>query len=417
MPPSRYSALVCLILFAAAVGGAGCGGNAEPVPPPSPAAQRIDHALARATDFLVAQQGQDGAWRSDFYGPLKDGPSLTPLALRAMLRASPSLLPTPRVASARTKGVAYLAAMVRSDGTIDEGENGLSQPVYTAALATAALSLAGADQRPARDAWCKYLRQRQLTESLGWQPSDKAYGGWGYCAVLPRKPAPGEGAPPLLESNLSATCFALQALCAAGCAPDDPAVRAALVFVKRCQNYADDAAPRETAFDDGGFFFIYDDPVRNKAGVAGKDRSGRERFASYGSATADGLGALLACGVPHDAPRVIAARRWLETHFDAATHPGPYAGDREANREAVYFYYCQSLAHALTVLGAEELDTPAGRVRWAEVVAEELLKRQRADGSWANDLLPQRENDPLVATSEAVEALALCREAISPRAK
>jgi len=45
----------------------------------------------------------------------------------------------------------------------------------------------------------------------------KPYGGWGFCAGLPRKPAADEFAPPLLESNLSATVFALQALHAAGC--------------------------------------------------------------------------------------------------------------------------------------------------------------------------------------------------------
>jgi squalene-hopene/tetraprenyl-beta-curcumene cyclase len=405
MQPSRLAALVGIVVLALV----GCGGDPVPVPPPTslpPEVERIDRALARATAFLVAQQGQDGAWRSDFYGPLKDGPSLTPLVLRALLGAAAE----PEGEAARHKGLAYLAAMVRPDGTIDEGPHGLSQPVYTAALATVALSHPSAARyRPARDAWLKYLRQRQLTEALGWQPSDKPYGGWGYCAVLPRKPAPGEGGPPLLESNLSATAFALQALRAAGCPSDDPALRAALVFVKRCQNYDDDAARRDPAFDDGGFFFIYDDAVRNKAGVAGRDRTGRERFASYGSATADGLACLLACAVPDDDPRTTAACRWLEEHFDVTAHPGKYAAGREAGRDAVYFYYCQSLAHALGGLGLKEIDTPAGKARWAEALVEELLKRQRDDGSWANDLLPQRENDPLIATSEVVEALAVCR--------
>ena len=45
--------------------------------------------------------------------------------------------------------------------------------------------------RDSLDAWVKYLRERQLTEARGWDPADKEYGGWGYCAVIPRKPAPG----------------------------------------------------------------------------------------------------------------------------------------------------------------------------------------------------------------------------------
>src|SRR5262249_51357884 len=73
------------------------------------------------------------------------------------------------------------------------------------------------------------------------------------------------------------------------------------------------AAPagRAPASDDGAFFCAPGDPPRNKAGVAGTAHRGRERFASYGSTTADGLRALLACGLPRDGARVTAARHWL----------------------------------------------------------------------------------------------------------
>jgi squalene-hopene/tetraprenyl-beta-curcumene cyclase len=390
----------------------GCG-STPPPPPPPPLAKPIDEALTRATDFLARQQDKDGAWRSDFYGPLKDGPSLTPLVLSSLSRAEPYLEQTPLYESVKKKGLDYLAAMARPDGTIDEGPRGLSQPVYTAALTVWVLSAEGSKYHPAHEAWLKYLRERQLTEALGWVPADKEYGGWGYCAVLPRKPAPGEARPPLLESNLSATAFALGALKVANLPANDPALKAALVFVRRCQNYAGDADRRDPAFDDGGFFFIYDDPVRNKAGAAGKDRFGRERFASYGSATADGLICfdLLDC---QDAPRTAAAQRWLETHFDASAHPGNYAANREASRNGVYYYYCRSVARALAVLGVKEIDAPVGKIPWANVLAEELIKRQREDGSWVNEVMSQRENDPLIATSEAVEALCWCSSMLSP---
>ena len=74
----------------------------------------------------------------------------------------------------------------------------------------------------------------------------------------------------MTESNLSATTFALNALKAAGVPADDPAFAKALTFVKRCQNWPEKEEERDPKFDDGGFFFIYDDPIRNKAGVAGK---------------------------------------------------------------------------------------------------------------------------------------------------
>jgi hypothetical protein len=273
------------------------------------------------------------------------------------------------------RGIDYLVTFVRSDGIVQAGPYGFSYPVYTAAGALTLFSAQeGSRTATPRAAWLGYLRQRQLTEELGWQPTDKEYGGWGYSPTLPRKPLAGLLTPPLTESNLSATCAALEALRAGGVSAEDPLVRKARRFIERCQNFGSDPS-----FDDGGFFFIYDDGVRNKAGVAGKDEQDRERYASYGSTTADGLRALLLCGLPPEHPRVIAARRWLETHFSSKIHPGHYAREREPQR------------------------------RWAEAFAEQLLKRQRDDGSWVNPVVMVREDDPLVATSLAVRALAICR--------
>src|SRR5205823_659255 len=107
-------------------------------------------------------------------------------------------------------------------------------------------------------------------------------------------------------------------------------------------------------------------------------------YHSYGSATADGLRALLLCGAGPDDPRVKAARGWLERHFTAATHPGSYAERRELDRQAVYFYYSASAAKAFRALGVREAETEHGRVDWARSLADELVKKQRPDGSWLN---------------------------------
>jgi squalene-hopene/tetraprenyl-beta-curcumene cyclase len=347
-------------------------------------------ARAAAVRFLLGAQSPDGAWRSDTYGVFKGGDALTPLVLGTLLSCGGE-----EAGAAVRKGVAYLTAMVQ-----DDGPHGLSYPVYTAALAVRVLSHpTQAAHRRARDAWLAFLRGRQLTEERGWQPSDREYGGWGFSAGVPIKPRPGEPSSPLTESNLSATVLALEALRAAGCPDDDPAFARALVFVRRCQNYADDPARREP-FDDGGFFFIYADPVRNKAGVAGRDASGRERFASYGSMTADGLRCLLACGLADDDGRVMAARRWLEDHFTAATNPGRFPADRRSVQAATYFYYAWSVTRALS-------GRDFGRL------AEELARRQRPDGSWANEAVEVREDDPIVATALAAGALAGCRRIVT----
>jgi squalene-hopene/tetraprenyl-beta-curcumene cyclase len=367
----------------------------------SPLAGRsdIDRALARAADFLLAHQSADGAWRSEKYGAFKDGGSLTPPVLFALLQMPPGADRT----QACRKGLGYLIGLVGPDGGIDEGPHGLSYPVYTASMAVMVLSRqTDASARRAQQGWLNYLRARQLTESLGWTPADRQYGGWGFSSSLPRKPAPGQEPPPLTESNLSATVFALEALRAVGATPSESAVAKALTFVERCQNFRLSAPLADDRFNDGGFFFIYDDPVRNKAGAAGQDSTGALRFISYGSMTADGLRALLLCGLPLDYPRVLAARKWLFTHFRADGHPGDYVKGRDANRDAVYYYYCFSLARALGALGVS--DKP-----WTFSLAKALIDRQRPDGSWENPIVAVREDDPLVATFLAASALAECR--------
>jgi hypothetical protein len=367
---------------------------------PSDAARpaQVDDALARATRFLFERQSPDGAWRSEVYGAFKEGDALTPLVLQALLRLPPS---EQRNLACR-RGADYLARMVGADGSIDPGRYGLTYPVHTAAAAVIGFGQPETANLRARDAWLTYLRQRQLTEALGWQPADPSYGGWGYAKDLPRKPAPGVPISPMLEANLSATISALDAFRAAGCSPEDAAIQKALRFVERCQNFSTDPAALAPRFDDGGFFFVHDDAGRNKAGVAGKDGHGHERYFSYGSTTADGLRALFACGLPATHPRVKAAGTWLERHFRPDQHPGTYTSDREVNRPALFYYYCASVAQALH--GAH-----ADSALWSDRLAAALVDRQQADGSWRNPAVDVREDDPLVATPLAIVALSYCK--------
>jgi squalene-hopene/tetraprenyl-beta-curcumene cyclase len=400
MPRSRREFLLTSLAAVAALPG--CDRTPKDEPPPKgkrdkelPFDERLSRARQRGADFLLKQQSKDGAWRSDVYGHFKDGTALTPLALSALVAT------VPERKEAIHKAAARLAGMVKPSGEITAPSYGFDFALYTAALTVTALSRLGDRKyRPARDAFLKMLWQRQLTEDLGWKPDDKEYGGWGYSRDLPRNPKPGELRPNLVESNLSATTFALEAVRAAGVPAKDPRLAKALVFVRRCQNLEDDPRKREPALDDGGFFFIYDDAVRNKAGVAGKDKAGRDRYASYGSVTADGLRCLVYCGLPETDARRRAAHAWLRKHFQAAETPGKYEQRRERDRMGVYFYYTASVAKS--PLAAEKV----GGVTVRRLLAEALLKQQEQDGSWLNRTEAQRENDPIVATSFALMALA-----------
>ena len=140
-------------------------------------------------------------------------------------------------AAARRRGADYLVARVRADGSIDDGPIGMIYPVYTASAAVIVLThLDFPAGRAARDAWLRELRRRQLTESLGWQPDDPAFGGWGYSIEPPIKDnVDGEPVHPI-DADLSSTLFAIGALRIAGGQADDPAIRKALTFIERCQN-------------------------------------------------------------------------------------------------------------------------------------------------------------------------------------
>jgi Prenyltransferase and squalene oxidase repeat len=367
---------------------------------------QVDRALDAALGFLIHSQSSDGAWRSPTYGVFNDGLSLTPVVLKAVTFG-------PEVAgsvTARRRGADYLVARVRADGSIDDGPIGMTYPVYTASASVIALShLDFPASRVARDAWLRELRRRQLTEELGWQPDDPAFGGWGYSIEPPSRRDAVREPGSQVDADLSSTLFAIGALRIAGVGADEPAIRKALTFIERCQNLALSAEDGDPRYDDGGFFFTQTDPVRNKAGVAGTDRHGRVRYHSYGSATADGLRALLRCGLAQDHPRVLAARAWLEGHFSAAFHPGTFESAREVDRDATFFYYAWSVAHAFRSLGIKEIRSQGQSVAWAEALSQELIYRQRRDGSWTNRFTASKEDDPLVATSFAAGALGICR--------
>ncbi len=429
---SSFRRSVAIGLLALAWTAPGCGTAPSAAPDPLPADQvrlveRADAALARSSAFLVARQHADGAWRSQVYGLLKDGPSLTP-HVATMLFFLPQGGPPARDAFER--GMGYLVGLVDERGRVRDGVS-LIYPVYTAAECSRMIAKADPtrERRAAQAGWLALVRRHQLTEPLDWRGSDLEYGGWSYAPEPPRRPPPGQERGPWDWSNLSSTLYGIATLRSAKVPATDPAYRAALVFIQRCQNFADPRSgvlpdPRSGVlperglkspdqFDDGGFFFSPAEPTMNKAGPAGRDADGRQRFNSYGSMTADGVRGLLDCGLPPDHPRVRAAAGWIAANYSVRHNPGRFPQENEDLRDAVYYYYCWGLAHALMRLEVRRLDTPTGPTDWAVELAEELLARQRPDGSWVNRLTEGKEDDPLVATPLAAAALAICRHVIA----
>jgi hypothetical protein len=370
--------------------------------------------MERAAQYLISKQAADGTWRSETYGALADGADLTPPVLKTLLLGPP----TPETKAACGRAGAYLRGWVGADGSIRPDAE-LQYPVYTASLAAIILNWMVIDASGsideaslgARDAWLQYLRDHQLNGRLGWSPDDPAYGGWGYSIQPPRKPEAGRLP---FEADLSSTLFAVGALRLTGSVPDDPVIRDALVFVKRCQNFSENQQQGDPAYDDGGFFFTPANVVQNKAGVRGTDRNGVVRYHSYGTATADGLRALTRCGLSAGDSRVVAARAWLEDNFTVKTNPGVFEPALAADRDAFRNYWCWSVSHAFRLLGVSTIGPEGQRVAWAALLAEELLGRQQPDGSWKNPYRFMKEDDPLIATTLAVAALANCHQVMWP---
>lgn len=357
-----------------------CGRDAGPAV--SGPIDPIERALQRGGQFLVSRQREDGAIPSRSYAALKDGWSLTPLAALA-LRFVPR---DEAAAAAYRRAVDYIATMATP--ALREAPE-VSYPLYAYALG--ALVLGAPDNRRHQAAHAKLvagLRGLQLAAGTGWSRSDVSFGGWGYAARPPLR-TEGALADEAMASNLSATLLATGALVLGGAALDDPALVAARGFVERCQNLT----------TDGGFFFSPGAADANKAGPAAAG------FRSYGSMSADGLRALLRLGAKLDDPRVTAAAAYLARHFDAARNPGDFPPVAEVRRDSAYYYWAWSAAHAARQLGKRA---------WAEALVAELLRRQGADGSWRNPASEMREDDPIIATSFALAALAVSRSLLAP---
>jgi hypothetical protein len=317
-----------------------------------------DSELARAAGWLWAQQGEDGGFHSTTYGLLASGQSLTPFALNALLDVPESI--TPRPAGGVDRAVEFILRHTNDDGILGLSDDAATDyPNYATAMAVRALLRA--DHHGEVEQMTAALRRQQFSEDHGWKEPDAPYGGWGMGGAIRRPPQAG-------HVDLSMTRTVLEALATAGVGPADPVMARARVYIERSRNA------------DGGFFFSTVNPQTNKAGGADGN------FASYGTATADGLLALRAAGVPETDERVLGAIRWLEDHHTRDRAPGLDEGPYEGWDQGLRFYYGGVISRAVP-----ELDI--------------ALPEQDADGAYRNPSNLVKEDDPLVATPLALEVL------------
>jgi hypothetical protein len=324
--------------------------------------KREPSSLARAAQYLWAQQAADGGFHSATYGLLRSGQSLTPLVLGALLHVPDAIVPAP--ADAVDRAIAFIRRHTSVDGAVGVTGSDADYPNYATALAVDALVAAQ------RRLWTTdiapmvaHLRAQQFSEANGWTPEHPAYGGWGMGGAIRRPPDAG-------HVDLSMTRFVLDALRAAGVDGSDPAMTRARVFLERSQNH------------DGGFFFSPVTPALNKAGQSA------EGFDSYGTATADGALALRASGLPDSDDRIARAIAWLDRNHQPDRVPGFEEGESPQGSwsTGLLFYYAAAIARV----------RPQQRVR---------LREQADDGSFRNANGRVKEDDPLIATTFAIQMM------------
>ena len=319
--------------------------------------------LRKAAQYLWAQQSEDGGFHSATYGLLRSGQSLTPFVLLALLSIPDGESLNPRRSVERA--LTFIKANTNSDGALGlMDDTAADYPNYATALAVSAIVKS---RNPGYDrvikAMVAQLRAQQFSESNGWMPQEAPYGGWGMGGSIRRPPEAG-------HVDLSMTRYALEALQLYGILDSDIVRTRALEYLKRSQN------------PDGGFFFSPVNPEINKAGA-----SVDGGFASYGTATADGVLALRAAGISDKDPRIAKAITWLRDHHQSDRAPGFDKGTDQPWGSGLRFYYAHVISRVLPGLPIE-------------------LPPQAVDGSFRNSNKLVKEDDPLIATAFALYVMA-----------
>ncbi len=359
---------------------------AEPATPPTKA--QVEALLAKAQDWLLAQQQPDGA----FLPGKQFVVGVTAMSVEVL--AKPPLAISkddPRLA----KAIALLKTHFQPDGGTYAKEEGLGN--YGTAFTLMALAAAKVDD----SAWIlggqKFLfgGQNAVTDSI-------ANGGIGYGSK-------GAG-----HEDLSNTASAVAALKASGVPASDPHMQKALEFIQRCQNLSSHNKLPWVSNDGGAVY----SPEESKAAGSwnpkeaggGGTSSSEVKLTSYGSMTYALISSYLALDIKADDPRVAAALAWVKDNYQFDANPGMSAGKEQ---EGLLYYYA-AMAKTFDTLGIKELELKDGKkVDWRADLFAAISKRavpaKLDDGRegimWINSAKRWGEGLPHLATVYLIKAL------------
>jgi squalene-hopene/tetraprenyl-beta-curcumene cyclase len=360
--------------------------------------KKLVGAYGRAADWVVSQQGDDGAWKE------MGQPSLayTGLIVAALAEAPADLRKKYRPAI--DKAVEFMLKKQNEDGSFGEGPGGGYLKVYTTSIALMALSLATPDKKDPIGNARGYLKNNQLKEGV-----DK--GSLGYGDKEPKMESGKLVEKPSIP-NLSTTGFAAEGLARSGLPKDDAFWKLVIEYVAKCQNNSE--TNNDPAFlarlkeknlsvgDDGGLFYAANpDDVRGGT-VKITDKT---IINSYGSMTYDGIKTYLYAGLTKDDPRVKAAIDWVRKNYSVEAHPGFAFDEKRTDLQGLFYYYLM-MTRAFEAMGEKTFKTFDGKEhKWANELGEQLLKIQQEEKMWKNENPRWREDSPLLVTSYVLNIL------------
>lgn len=371
-------------LLTAAVGSNAAAEEPRTVDSAERSGQSSEAAARAGVAWLSRQQRADGGWHSETYGGLKAGGGNTALALLALTESGAN---DDTSRDSIDRGVRFLTKSVDRDGFAQAPDGATDYPVYATAhllrvLQRRSLPAEAALRVSLRDA----LVHAQRTERNGWKPDDLDFGGWGH--AFRRRDADRSD-----PSTISLTSHVLVALAGEGPLPAD-VQETALRFLSRCQHRN---APLTLT---GGFSFTpYADDPLNKAGTFTAP-SGTAAPRPYLAPSCDGWLALTACGVPPEADTRSAALAYLIAAMSNLSGQSATIAPDQPRQQGLLYYRAAAWAGVWQTTRDPRLgDGRAALIRT-------LVSQQERDGSWRNPEPSMREDDPLIATSFALLALA-----------
>ena len=355
--------------------------------------QLANQLMQKACNYIFSKQSPDGAWKSEHYGLLKSGQSLTPFILHTL---SGSTLQKSQIYEEMVE-----QAMNYLRRYNEMGVHGISDPDlldypnYSTSYALHCfLRFGNKDDQEGIKNMIQYLQNQQFSEGNGFPQNSPVHGGWGF----------GINQKPTLSSfvDLAHTRRILQSLNDANSITNQIKSRSEY-FLKRLQKRKQ--VPNDSQINwipeygyDGGFFSSPTIAYANKGRTLVDQDSGEKYFRSYATATCDGLLSMIALGYDLNSTEIKDAKNWLLQNQDWALPSGVPLDDPSPWAESMQFYNLMSLAevHASLQISGN----------WKKDIVHFLAKRQTTDGSFINlDGRLMKEDDPLISTTYAIVAL------------